>query len=86
MYFSTLSVIKIAPTLSLFDIAENSKTAAISIANSFLLFDPKPKVFEPDKSIINITVNSLSSSNTFTKGFPNRAVTFQSIVRTSSPN
>src|ERR1044072_1932267 len=37
-------------------------------------------------STSSITVSSRSSSNTLTKGWLKRAVTFQSISRTSSPN
>ncbi len=36
-------------------------------------------------STISITVSSRSSVKSFTCGVPVRAVTFQSIVRTSSP-
>ena len=56
--------------------------------NSSLGFSYKvdiPKSSEPETSIISITINSRSSSKTLTKGVLKRAVTFQSIVLTSSP-
>ena len=66
--FSIISEKKITPTLSLFLIAEKAKTAPISVANSFLKFLFDPKLLDPETSIINITVISLSSSKTLTKG------------------
>ena len=40
---------------------------------------------EPERSSATTTVSSRSSSKRFTKVFPCRAVTFQSMDRTSSP-
>ena len=86
MYNSTLSENKINPTLSLFLVAENAKVAANSVTYSFLKAELDPKKLEPEISIINIIVSSLSSSNTFINVSLYLAVTFQSIALTSSPN
>ena len=83
---SILSVKSISPTLSLFLIAEKARTAHISAAISFLVCVTEPKFPDRLKSTTSMTVSSLSSSNTFTKGRLKRADTFQSIVRMSSPN
>ena len=66
--------------------AENAKVAANSVTYSFLKTELDPKKLDPEISIINIIVNSLSSSNTFIKVSLYLAVTFQSIALTSSPN
>ena len=44
-----------------------------------------PKFSDALASTTNMTVNSLSSTYRFTYGWPVRAVTFQSMVRISSP-
>ena len=82
---SILSEKSIAPTLSLFPIALKARTAANSVMRSLLLTPFVPSSEEPLMSARMNTVNSLSSSKTFTYGAPIRAVTFQSIERTSSP-
>ena len=85
MNFSTLSVKKITPTLSLFWIAEKARVAAISAIISFFSTPTAPKFLLPDTSTSSITVSSRSSSYTFTYGRLWRAVTFQSMSRISSP-
>ena len=82
---SIRSLNRMAPTLSLLPMALNASTAASSVASSRLDLDRVPIAFDALMSTIKNTVNSRSSSNTFTKGAPIRAVTFQSIVRISSP-
>src|SRR5659263_284524 len=86
IYFSTLSEKRIRPTLSLLAITEYARTAAISVIISLLVPDTVPN--SPDRltSISSITVSSRSSSKILTYGCPNRAVTFQSMLRISSPN
>ena len=74
-----------SPTRSLFLIAENASSAASSAATSRLACSREPKAPEPDTSTSSITVSSRSSTNSLTYGSRMRAVTFQSIVRTSSP-
>ena len=86
MYNSTLSENRIRPTLSLFFVAEKARVAAISVMYSLLKTEFDPKKFDPEISIINIIVNSLSSSKTFMNVSLYLAVTFQSIALTSSPN
>ena len=66
-------------------IAENARIAAISAACSAFVCAALPKCCEPEASITRMTVSSRSSTYFFTCGLPARAVTFQSIVRTSSP-
>ena len=80
-----LSEKKFTPILSLFWIAEKARVAAISATIFFFscFTVPKSKLFETSTS--NMTVSSRSSSKTFTNGLSKRAVTFQSISRTSSP-
>ena len=51
---------------------------------ALMFFVPKTRL--EDTSTISITVSSRSSSKTLTKGLSNRAVTFQSMSRISSPN
>ena len=85
MYFSMRSEKKMTPILSLFCMALNAKMAAISVAISRLVRSVVPKSSEPLTSMSSITVSSRSSSNTLTKGRRKRAVTFQSMSRTSSP-
>src|SRR5208282_1010456 len=65
--------------------AENARTLASSAARSRLLNAPDPKFPEALMSTSKKMVSSRSSVNFFTKVRPARAVTFQSIVRTSSP-
>jgi hypothetical protein len=85
MYSSTSSVYKIRPTLSLLRMAEKASTLASSAASSRLVCAAEPKLPEALTSTSNKIVSSRSSVNFFTNGRPARAVTFQSIVRTSSP-
>ena len=85
MNFSTLLLKKSAPTLSLLMEAEKESTAAISASSSRLDRPLVPKSREPLTSTSSITVSSRSSSKTLTYGARSRAVTFQSILRTSSP-
>ena len=73
------------PVLSLFCMAEKARVAAISVRISFLNTPSVPKNSEPLTSTISIRVSSLSSSKTLTKGSLYRAVTFQSMLRMSSP-
>ena len=79
------SLNRINPTLSLFLMALNARIAQISAATSSFMRPPEPKSPEPLTSTSRTTVNSRSSSNTFTNGAPVRAVTFQSMLRMSSP-
>ena len=79
------SLNRINPTLSLFLIALNARIAQISAATSSFMRPPVPKLPEPLTSTSRTTVSSRSSSNTFTNGAPARAVTFQSMLRMSSP-
>ena len=85
MYCSTWSVNRINPTLSLLRMAEKARTLASSAANSRLLWCAEPKLPDALRSTSSRIVNSRSSVNFFTNGRPARAVTFQSMVRTSSP-
>src|SRR5215218_2887466 len=68
IYFSILSLYKITPTLSPLFTAEKAMTAAISVAISFLVPLIVPNRELALTSTNNITVNSLSSSNTLLKG------------------
>ena len=72
--------------MSLFFVAENARVAANSVTYSFLNNESDPKKLDPEMSMINIIVNSLSSSNTLINVSLYLAVTFQSIALTSSPN
>ena len=83
---SMRSVNSSMPTLSFERIAEKASVAAISATSSRLSSLLVPIANDRDRSTANITVNSRSSRNTFTCGSPARALTFQSIERTSSPN
>jgi hypothetical protein len=85
MNFSTRSVNRRAPTRSWFLIAEKASKAEISAATSPLDLPEDPNVPEALASTSRITVSSRSSTKRFTKGCPVREVTFQSIVRMSSP-
>ena len=82
---SMRSVNSTAPTRSLFRIADIASTAASSLASSLLKRPRVPNRSEPERSTASITVSSRSSMKRFTNGRPMRAVTFQSIERTSSP-
>src|SRR5262245_10313897 len=73
------------PTLSPFSTALIASNADSSTAASSLLRRPLPKSCDALMSTSSITVNSRSSTNRLTCGSPVRAVTFQSIARTSSP-
>ena len=79
------SVKRSTPTRSLFRTADIASTAASSLASSLLKRFTVPKRSEPERSTTSITVSSRSSMYRFTKGRRMRAVTFQSIERTSSP-
>ena len=59
--------------------------AAISATISRLNWLRVPKSRLPERSTASITHSSRSSRNCFTCGLPARALTFQSMVRTSSP-
>ena len=85
MNFSILSLKSSTPTLSLFSIAENASVAAISVITSCFESPTAPKFLLPLTSTTSITVSSRSSSYTLTYGWFWRAVTFQSMSRTSSP-
>ena len=61
-------------------------TAAISAMRSRLVCPSVPNKPERLTSTSSTTVSSRSSSNTFTYGLRRRAVTFQSMLRTSSPH
>src|SRR6202041_3197327 len=65
--------------------AENAKTLASSAARSRLDRAPEPKFPDALMSTSRKMVSSRSSVNFLTNGRPARAVTFQSMVRTSSP-
>ena len=80
-----LSLKRISPTLSRLRIAEAARTPAASAASSRLESATDPKSEDALTSIINRIVSSRSSVKSLTCGSPVRAVTFQSIVRTSSP-
>ena len=62
MNFSTRSLKKMQPTLSLFCAAEKASTAAISVIVFFLSFSVVPNMREPLTSINSIIVSSRSSS------------------------
>ena len=85
MNFSTRSVNRMAPTLSLLFIALNASTADSSVSKSICVRSRVPPRRDALTSMSKNTVSSRSSSNTFTWGVPVRAVTFQSMVLTSSP-
>ena len=84
--FSMRSLNRINPTLSLFlDRAERQDRADLGPPPPPSFARPVPKSPEPLTSTSSTTVSSRSSSNTFTNGAPARAVTFQSMLRMSSP-
>src|SRR3989449_10796422 len=83
--FSTPSLTRMRPTLSLLRMAEKASTEAISAASSRLDCATEPNNPEPLKSTSSITVSSRSSTNFLMNGWFIRAVTFQSMERTSSP-
>ena len=85
MYVCVTSEKSSSPARSEFSTAENANTDASSAAMSHLRQSTDPKPIEPDTSTAIITVRSRSSTNCFTCGTPLRAVTFQSMVRMSSP-
>ena len=74
-----------APTLSLFPMALKASTALSSVMRSRFVCLRVPVELDPLTSSNRNTVSSRSSSNTLTYGWPMRAVTFQSMVRISSP-
>ncbi len=82
---STSSVKPIRPTRSLLRIAEKAKVAARRATRLRLSKSRLPRSRLADMSTTSMTVSSRSSANSLTCGSPVRAVTFQSIVRTSSP-
>ena len=67
------------------DGGKGEQSAQISAASSFLVCLTDPKLPEALRSTRNMTVSSRSSRNCLMKGLPARAVTFQSMLRTSSP-
>ncbi len=85
MNFSMRSEKNMQPTLSLFFDAEKASVAAISVMTFCLEYSVEPNVREADTSTASIIVSSRSSSYTLIWGLRARAVTFQSISRTSSP-
>ena len=74
-----------APTRSPLRTAAKARSAATSAARSRLTIAREPKDWEPETSTARKTVRSRSSTYFLTYGSPMRAVTFQSIERTSSP-
>ncbi len=82
---SIRSLNAISPTRSLFAVAENASVAATSAARSRFVTRVVVTADDPLRSTSSITVSSRSSTYVFTYGVPIRAVTFQSIERTSSP-
>ena len=82
---STRSEKPMRPTRSLFCTAENANVAASRATRWRLSCSRLPRSRLADMSTSSITVSSRSSVNSFTCGTPVRAVTFQSIARTSSP-
>ena len=85
MNFSTRSLNRTSPTLSLLAMALKASTPQSSAAISTLVRPVVPNQPLRLMSTASITVSSRSSSKSLTKGSPVRAVTFQSMVRTSSP-
>jgi len=73
------------PTLSLLRMAENASRLASSAAKSRLRAAAEPKFPDALMSTSRKIVSSRSSVYFLTNGLPARAVTFQSMVRTSSP-
>ena len=65
--------------------AAKATRAAISSAFSLRVTEPGPESIESERSTTRKTVRSRSSRYSFTNGFPERAVTFRSIERTSAP-
>src|SRR5262245_26288135 len=82
---STSSLMANSPTRSLFATALNAMRAATSAATARLVCRCVPNRWLPLTSTAKRTVNSRSSTNRLMNGDPIRAVTFQSIDRTSSP-
>src|SRR6516164_3163841 len=82
---STRSVKATRPTLSLLLMALKASTAASSAATSRFCCTRVPNWWLPLQSTTSITVSSRSSMNRLMNGWPMRAVTFQSMVRMSSP-
>jgi hypothetical protein len=83
--FSTRSVVMMRPTRSSCFTALNAHRAATRAASSALLISRVPNSQLADRSTTSMTFISRSSTNTLTKVSFMRALTFQSIVRTSSP-
>ena len=75
----------IMPTLSLLATALKPIRPAISVASSRLFLSTVPKSSDPLTSTATATFSSRSSTYFLTYGSPSRAVTFQSMLRTSSP-
>ena len=65
--------------------ALNASTAASSAATSRFCCACVPNCWLPLQSTASITVSSRSSMKRLMNGWPMRAVTFQSMVRMSSP-
>ena len=83
--FTTRSEKSSNPTLSWFDNAAIASNAVSSAARAALERPAVPKHWLPETSTMKSTVSSRSSLKRLTKGSPMRAVTFQSMARTSSP-
>ena len=71
--------------MSLLRTADRASRLAISAASSRLLWLPEPKLPEALMSTSSRMLSSRSSVYFLTNGRPARAVTFQSMVRISSP-
>src|SRR5512139_624239 len=82
---SIRSVKRSAPTRSLFLTAAKASSAASSAIRSRFVRYFDPKACDGETSRRRRTVRSRSSTYFFTWGTPVRAVTFQSMARTSSP-
>src|SRR5262245_47167384 len=82
---STSSLIAKSPTRSLLATALNAIRAATSAATARFVCRWVPNRWLPLTSTARSTVNSRSSTKRLMNGAPMRAVTFQSMVRTSSP-
>ena len=69
----------------MFEVAASARIAAISEATVALSLAPVPKPLDADKSTTTSVESCRSSTNSLMKRWPRRAVTFQSMARTSSP-
>ena len=73
------------PTRSLLSVAASARIPATSEAITTFGLSPVPKSLDAEQSTIKRTLSSRSSTCSLIKTRPRRAVTFQSIARTSSP-